>query len=284
MLEVYGFGKLRLANQQMVVNHFPTRQVEELLGFLLLQPRIRHPREKLITLLWPDIPSASNGRHRFSIVLSRLRQLFSNLQTPFEQHIFTTRDWIELIPNQPFFFDREQFILACKLGFNEEQTQAKEQHLQTAVSLYRADFMEGIYADWCLTEREYLARLRLRALGQLMHSCMQRHAFAEAIEYGATILQEDPLREETHRALMHCYQQQNRPDLAAHQYFACQALLESELQTQPLPETTQLFTEIMVQRAQSSLTSESVSPAQQENIQKAYNNFLAAARQLAQSF
>lgn len=281
MLEVYGFGKLRLANQQMVVNHFPTRQVEELLGFLLIQPKIRHPREKLITLLWPDIPSTSHGRHRFSIVLSRLRQLFGNLQTPFEQHIFTTREWIELIPTQQFFFDREQFVAACNRGFNEEGAQAKERYLQTAVSLYRADFMEGVYAEWCLTEREYLARLRLRALGQLMHSCIQRHAFAEAIEYGATILQDDPLREETHRALMYCYQQQNRPDLAANQYFACQALLENELQTQPLPETTQLFTEIMGQRVQHSLASESVSPAKKAAAQQAYDDFLAAARRLA---
>ncbi|MEZ4589742.1 MAG: bacterial transcriptional activator domain-containing protein, partial [Chloroflexota bacterium] len=222
--------------------------------------------------------------HRFTIVLSRLRQLFKQLGLQFEKYVETTRDWVLFAPERPFTFDRNQFVAQSLAGLKTEDLPTRELLLKQALRLYRAELFEGIYAQWCLTEREYLARLRLRVLGQLMYCCLQQDTFAEAIEFGHLILQEEPLREETHRALMHCYQQQNRPDLAAHQYFACQALLESELQTQPLPETTQLFTEIMVQRAQSSLTSESVSPAQQENIQKAYNNFLAAARQLAQSF
>lgn len=279
MLQAHAFGKLRFGHETTILAQFPTRQVEELFGFLLLRPEVRHPREKLITLLWPDILEAE-GRPRFSIVLSRLRQMFKQLQTPFSNYVETTREWVMFDPQRPFTFDRDQFVNACRQGFRAESDENREALLQTAVSLYRADLMEGIYAEWCLAEREHLARLRLRALGQLMHGAMQRQAYPAAIEQGHAILQDDPLREETHRALMTCYAAQNRHDLAARQYEQYLHLLQAELNVPPLPATTDLYRQIMESRARAALHSAAASPQQKAALQTALTAFQQAAQHL----
>jgi DNA-binding SARP family transcriptional activator len=277
VLEIHAFGKLRLGYQQTMMGHFPTRQVEELLGFLLLDPQVHHTREKLITLLWPDVDVA-NGRHRFSIVLSRLRKIFHQLVIPFDDFIHSTRDWVCFDPQQPFFFDRDQFIQHCQDGFRSENLVQREQLLQTAVNLHRADLMEGVYADWCLGERERMARLRLRALGQLMYCCMQRQAYDAAIEHGHAILQDDPLREETYRALMLCYHQQGRSDLAARQYKICADLLQTEFKEIPLSDTTALYVQIMEDRGLLLLDQEP--PEKRQDLLLALNTFRQAARRL----
>lgn len=279
MLEFLGFGKLQICHAAVTINQYPTRQVEELMAYLLLHPEIEHSREKLIFEFWPDVET-DNARHRFTIVLSRLRQLFKKLGLQFEKYIQTTRDWVLFAPERPFSFDRDQFVNHSHLGLKNENIEQREQILQKALHFYRAELFEGIYTQWCLTEREYLARLRLRVLGQLMYGCLQQEAFSVALEYGHLILQEEPLREETHRAMMHCYQQQNRPDLAARQYYQCCALLEQELSILPLPETTRLYTEIMSQRVRSSLTQNPSPYSEKQKIQQAFLAFQAAANAL----
>jgi DNA-binding SARP family transcriptional activator len=277
VLEIHAFGKLRLGYQQTILGHFPTRQVEELLGFLLLNPQIHYSREKLITLLWPDV-DVVNGRHRFSIVLSRLRKMFQHLVIPFDDVIHSTREWVCFDPQRPFFFDRDHFIQNCQDGFRSDNLTQREKLLQTAVDLYRADLMEGIYADWCLSEREYLSRLRLRALGQLMFCCMQRYAYDAAIEHGHAILVEDPLREETHRALMLCYHHQGRSDLAIRQYNICADLLLSEFKELPLSDTTALYSNIMENRARLSLIQ--APPGKKQDLLLALDAFRQAASHL----
>jgi hypothetical protein len=76
-LQVQAFGRLRLQHDGHVVTSFPTHHVEELLAYLLLNPQVRHSREKLITILWPE-SQPEKARGRFSTTLpprptSRLR-------------------------------------------------------------------------------------------------------------------------------------------------------------------------------------------------------------------
>lgn len=279
MLEFLGFGKLQLCHAGKSINHYPTRQVEGLMAYLLLHPEIEHSREKLIFEFWPD-EETDNARHRFTIVLYRLRKLFQQLEIQFEKYIQTTREWVLFAPERPYSFDRDLFVTRSQHGLKTEDLHQREIILRQAVELYKAELFEGIYAQWCLTEREYLARLRLRVLGQLMYCCLQRNAVAEAVEFGHLILHEEPLREETHRALMHCYQLQNRLDLAGQQYYQCLTLLEDELGILPLPETTRLFTEIMASRAHQSLNDTATTSPKKQKIQQAFAAFIAAASDL----
>lgn len=242
-LQIKALGKFQLQHEDIVVNHFPTHHVEELLGFLVLYPRVPHSRLKLIDLLWPE-STEEQGRGRLNTAVWRIHTIFNTLHFAYENVLLTTRDWISFIPTPDTQMDFGLFQLYEHQAHLETESTQREKWLCLANSLYQGDFCEGIYADWCLLERERLARLHLRVLGQLMHCYLQRNAYEEAIEMGQRILQVDPLREEVHRALMLCYRHTGLYAQALRQFHLCARLLEAELKLMPMPETIALFSQI----------------------------------------
>jgi DNA-binding SARP family transcriptional activator len=249
-LHVYAFGKLRMQCGNVEVASFPTRHVEELFGYLILNPRAHHSREKLIEILWPS-SSPHNARARFSTVLWRLRAIFSQLGLLMDDYLQVSRDWVAFAPRHTIRLDTaafESMLTTTTAPARPSGEGQPEQLLRAAIALYRGELCEGIYADWCLLERERLARYYLRALGHLMAHLIQHEAYEEAVSLGQKILQYDPLREEVHRAIIYCYWQMNAPVQAVYQFQACSHLLMEELQTVPMPETLNLYRQVMAGR------------------------------------
>jgi DNA-binding SARP family transcriptional activator len=278
-LQVRVFGKLRLKHRETVVAVFPTRRVEELLGYLLLNQGSELLREKLVDTLWPDA-SLSNGRASLSTALWRLRNVFNQLDILPQDYLSTTREWVRFSPPESMELDLTTFHNHLVTATQDSESPSAEQALKAAVSVYKGSFCEGIYAEWCLLERERLEREYLRALGQLMAAQMQRQAYNLAATLGEEILMRDPLREEVHRALMHCYWKLDRRSSAIRQFQRCARLLQSELQILPMPETISLYRRIIDERLyQLQQNGHGPTPSSAE-ILAAYNNFLLAAEDL----
>jgi len=247
-LQIRALGKLQLQYAEFVVSSFPTHHVEELLGYLLLFPHVKHSRLKLIDLLWPDC-SEEQGRGRLNTAVWRLRKIFDDLHFTCDDFVCTSRDWICLVPQPDMQIDFVQFQYYERQAKTEPELARREGWLMQAIAVFQGDFCEGIYADWCLLERERLARLHLRVLGEMMFSTMQQGKFDTAVEMGQHILQIDPLREEVHRALMHCYRCLGLYAQAIRQFHLCTNLLQAELRIMPLPETITLFSQIAAEQS-----------------------------------
>ncbi len=110
-LQIRALGKLQLQHDQLVVSSFPTHHVEELFAYLLLFPRVKHSRLKLIDLLWPDC-SEEQGRGRLNTAVWRLRKLFDDLHYTCDDLLFTSRDWISLTPPPQVQIDFVTFVFA----------------------------------------------------------------------------------------------------------------------------------------------------------------------------
>lgn len=278
-LQVHVFGKLRLQHGEARVEAFPTRRVEELLGFLIVRPYTRLTREKLIDTLWPDIP-LRNGRASLSTALWRLRKVFDRLKLPAGDFLITNRDWIRFEPSDAYILDLAEFNQHIGEAEQFEDSQKREMALRSAIKLYRGSFCEGIYSEWCLIERERLERSYLRAMGQLMDLLMQRQGFEEAARIGQDILLCDPLREEVHRAVMHCYWKLGRRSKAVGQFQLCARALQAELRILPLPETIALYQEIVNERLVELRINGRGSAISDYGIDKAYESFLKSVEDL----
>jgi DNA-binding SARP family transcriptional activator len=247
LLRVHAFGQLRLDCRQMTLAHFPTRQVKELLGFLLLHPRRPYMREEVVTLLWPE-RSLEKARHSLSMVLWRLRNVFRQIELPAEQFIASNREWVSFCPERPYRFDRDLFEQNYRQARNTDDPGQQEESLRCALNLYRGELYPGIYSDWCLVERERLALMHLQTVAWLMEHCMRRQSYEEAVELGQRILAEDPLREGVHRKLMQCYFQMGRATRAVQQFTVCAEIIQDILNCPPQPETIALYAEITAAR------------------------------------
>ncbi len=278
-LRVRVFGKLHLQKGETHISTFPTRRVEELLGYLLLHQGVRHPREKLVDTLWPDFP-LSNGRASLSTALWRLRKVFTQLNLPADKYVQSSRDWIAFDPPEAIEMDLRSFQSYLAEAERAKEEWSCERAYRAAIALYHGQLCEGVYSEWCLLAREQIERHYLRALGRVMSGHIQRQEFEEAIILGKEILQRDPLREEVHRALMRCYWKMGQRPRAVRQFQQCARLLQAELQILPMPETIHLFKRIVEDRLDHIYIDGRDSTPYTQELQAAFHAFLAAAGEL----
>jgi LuxR family maltose regulon positive regulatory protein len=277
-LQVQVLGKLRLRHDETVVERFPTRRVEELLAFLLLNQSREHTREHLIDMLWPDHPP-SNGRASLSTALWRMSSVFRGLGLSPEHYLNSSRDWINLAPSQPLSVDAVEFETYLEKAEKNPSEDGRLESLKLAVDVYKGTFCEGIYSEWCLIERERLERKYLWALGVLMGDLIRKQSYEEALTYGQAITNKDPLREEVHRAIMLCYWKDGDSARSIRQFQTYARMLQDELGIFPLQETIDLHRRIVQERVSATLE-QAPEDHQQQQLRSAFQSFQTAAENL----
>ena len=215
----------------------PTHKYRALLAFLAVPAGRAHPREKLVALLWDDLPR-DRGRSALRQAVFAIRKV---LDSDFPG-LIVQGDGVALNPDA-VWVDVAEFERAA----GEEQLAS----LEYAAELYGGDFLAGLplagklFEDWLTVERERLRERAIETLARLLAA--QRHAGAPeaAIQTALRLLALDPLLEPVHRALMHLYADLGRRAAALRQYQVCVGLLRRELDVEPEPETQALFQEIL---------------------------------------
>jgi DNA-binding SARP family transcriptional activator/DNA polymerase III delta prime subunit len=214
--------------------HIARRSVRALLYYLAAQGE-PVSRGQLCLLFWPDIPEAS-ARRNLTRLLTHLRMA---------------------LPDPSLLVAGEERIVLAAPGYRCDalafrrlmQTQTPGRaHLESAVGLYRGSFLSGFYLadssefeNWVSQERAELEVLYLRALERLVDEYTEQRDFEPAIRTARRYLKTDDLAEEIHRKLISLYSLNGERTKALQQYEQCVAILERELGTNPLPETTLVY-------------------------------------------
>jgi len=120
-----------------------------------------------------------------------------------------------------------------------------EDLLERALSLYRGDYLPGIYADWSALERERLRTRYLVALETLAQLYSTGRNLRRAVELYHRVLGLDPYREAVHRDVMRCYQRLGDRAAAIRQYQTCVEVLREDLGLSPARETEEAYLEII---------------------------------------
>lgn len=223
--------------------HLPlrTKKGQALLAYLACHPTGSHPRDKLATLFWGDMPQ-SCARHSLRQTLFVLR---AALPGSVSAALRCDSDNISLDPIS-FVVDVVEFERLAR----DSTTPSLEQ----AGGLYHGDLLDGIAAgeqafeEWLRGERERLHNLAVDVFAKLL--ALQREAglTENAIQSGLRLLRLDPLHEVVYRTLMRLYLSLGRPGAALRQYQMCAQTLRRELGFDPSVETQQLLHEIVPPR------------------------------------
>jgi DNA-binding SARP family transcriptional activator/DNA-binding transcriptional ArsR family regulator len=235
------FGALEISHDPVAPRRPPTQRVLALLGYLIAHHDVPHPRDKLVDLLWPELPPRQ-GRRMLSDTLWRARRLLTPPNQADTPALLIAGDTVAFRPDATIWVDLIAFEQAL-----QERTQVDagaDQRLRLAVELYRGDFLEDCYDDWALYERERLREQYLSALQRLLAADQARQAYDLALQSALRLVQIDPLREETHRALMRLYHLLGRTEDALRAFAHCRGLLDSELGVEPEAETLSLYEEL----------------------------------------
>ena len=191
-------------------------------------------RDQIAAVLWPELP-ASKVKATFHTTKFRLNRALGQEAIYFDGHCY------QIHPDMDYWFDVTEFE---RLLEGTEPGRRLEQ-LRQAIILYRGDFLEDCYADWCLLIRERLRTRCLQALNQLAERLLARRQYREAIQTLHQGLAMDDLREKFHRQLMRAYALSGRGSEAFVQYQRYAEILEREFGAAPSSETTALYRRIL---------------------------------------
>jgi len=213
-------------------------KAKELFFYLLSFPARR--KDQIGNILWPDL-SPAHLRSAFHVTLYRLRRALGVNDCVLydeDQYMFNRR--------LDYSYDVEEFeaLLAQAEQALAGSPAEAEACLQKAVALYKGEFLDGMSftgEEWCSWRREELEQRCLAALQMLGDLRMARKAYPEALEAYRKLLVRDPLREETHRAVMRCLALSGDRNAALRHYQGMVGLLRDELGVEPVAETVDLY-------------------------------------------
>lgn len=214
---------------------FKSRKAEAVVAYLVCQER-PIPRELLLTQFWPaSTPDQA---------AANLRKLLSELRHTLQDYLFIDRQTVAFNHHANYWLDTAEFN---RLLTAEETLAAQE----TAVSLYKGDFLAGFhlpdspdFVAWVALQRERLRRLAAQALHNLADHALHTRRYAAGLLHTHKLLQLEPLREPAHRQMMTFLARSGRMEEAVAQYHICHRLLAQELGVLPTQETTALFERI----------------------------------------
>ncbi len=235
-LKIYALGQPRtLLGGENV--QWPIQQSRDLL-FCLLQHKQGLRKEEIGTIFWPDhLPHKLDGVFRST--LYRLRRAVSRESVVFVDGVYSF-NW-----DSDYWLDVEAFETLMDQAEETADVDEKRALLEEALVLCQGDYLEGIYDDWCVLERERLRERHLTARESLAQLYASRGSLQNAIESYQRLVALDPFRESAHRELMRCHYRLGDRVAAIRQYHTCMQILRDELGLSPATETEDLYLQII---------------------------------------
>jgi SARP family transcriptional regulator, regulator of embCAB operon len=135
-------------------------------------------------------------------------------------------------------------------------------HATVAAAIARRPLLPGEDALWVGEARGRLRRVHVRALAVLAEVWRARGDHGLAVATAAELIELEPFREASHRALIAAHQASGDASEAARAYAECRRLLREELGVDPSPETERLHEQLLRRgpAAPSGRTEPSISP------------------------
>ncbi|PKO21946.1 MAG: hypothetical protein CVU38_11965 [Chloroflexi bacterium HGW-Chloroflexi-1] len=214
MLEIRLLGHPEFRRGGQTLPPLATRKTQSLLAYLIFHRDHPHSRDELATLFWGDRDDV-RARRSLTTALWRIRRLLG------EDYLFADSTSVQFNPASDFWLDVAEF---------------EEQDLSAAVDLYRGDFMEGFYDDWCIEARYHLEAVYMDALTRLVARCEAQRDFTLGLTYTQKYLTHDSLAENVHFAAMRALVALGDAAGAQRQWQFCCEVRQQELHTPPSPE------------------------------------------------
>jgi two-component SAPR family response regulator len=230
-LAIYAFGEPMVVLDEQPIKHWRMARAAELFFFLLDSA---HPirKEAILAALWPECDEQTSPV--FHNTVYQLRKLLGEACLVF--HSTGYRLDLAACYGESVFYDVQAFeqyrIEAAQAMALENEALAKEMFLKM-VQLYRGDYGQSFYNDWCIFRRDELRTAYLEARRALAQITWNAEAWSECADHWRHILRLDNCFEEAHYGLMRCYLRQGKRGSALRQYHSCQKSLQDELGVQP---------------------------------------------------
>ena len=235
---LFGDGEVHVAERRVSKTQWGGPLTKELFFYLFESGPLR--QEQIGAVLWPEA-SRKTMKRGFKNALYRLRKAV------FPQCVVYDGDTGQYLFNEEIttWSDVHEFERLLTEARKWPQGSKESRRLvRRAVGLYRGDYLEDIYSDWCQERREELRQRYIEALVALANSYFEERSFEEAIPFYRRALSKEPYREDFLQRLMRCYALAGTPSKALEQFQRYSDSLKEETGLSPLPQTKEIYLRI----------------------------------------
>jgi DNA-binding SARP family transcriptional activator len=244
-VELLGEFRVTLGGRAVPEMAWRRRKAAALIKLLALAPAHRLHREQVMEALWPDLgPEAAGANLRKALYYAR--RALDTLGATGADRIASDSDLLALSAGR-LWIDVEAF----RAGLAGARRTGDVEEYRRALDVYRDTLLpDDRYEEWTDGPREELHLEYLAALEELAALLEARADLDGATEIVRRLIAADPLREESHVALMRLSALAGRREEAIRQYEYLSRLFKNELGTEPSPVAQHLYEEIRAKCAQ----------------------------------
>ncbi len=248
-LRIYVLGQFRIDRLQgnewvpIATRTWYRRRPRALLGCLLSSAGRRIGREQAMEALWPDL-DIETAANRLNGAVHELRQILEpEIARPATSRLLRSeRDILELADRSNIWVDAEVFEGLLNESHSITDAARVEQLLEQAAELYGGDYLlEELYSEWAAPRREVLRRGWIGLLLKLAELREARGQLVSAMGPLNRLLATDPTDETAVQRLMILLTRLDRRGEALSTYRRLAARLQRNYESEPLPETRELF-------------------------------------------
>jgi len=208
-LDIRMLGHLRVQQGSRLVE-FTTGKAKSLFSYLAVHRRSLHHREKLAERFWATGGELRPKKNNLKTTLWEIRTALRDQHLE-EPYIYADRNLVGVSPSSRYLLqldiDRFEQLVHRGLGEGRERD---IQALKKAVALYRGEFIEDLYDDWCLSKREACSVMYTEAVDAISEHCADQGDYMQAIHWRLALWDADPWCEWTLQRLMLLYAQCGR--------------------------------------------------------------------------
>jgi LuxR family transcriptional regulator, maltose regulon positive regulatory protein len=243
LIEIRCMGTFRvmIAGEEISQQRWVSTKARDLLSYFITFRGERIPGERAFEAIWADKPG--RGMTAFHTALSRLRRALR--VEPARPQIIMVEAGEYWLDTAAFSVDVDEFESALAKAHAAASDDLAAGFYEQAVSLYHGEYLDNLYYDWLIPERQRLVKTYISALRSLANYHFSHERYTNALELLHRALRVDNLSEELHCQTMRVYAGLGDQAGLALQYQDLQKALFDELGMDPLISTTRLYQRLL---------------------------------------
>lgn len=237
-IRVQTFGSFRVFHNEAEIQPkmWGSAKARDLLAYFVTFRHEHIPLDKALDALWPS--NERQSKTAFHTALYRLRQALNVGESTTRLIMVEMGDY--RLDLSRFEIDVELFDQYIKKAQESDSKEAKKSYW-AALDLYKGEYLNNLYYNWLLIERQRLSESHLQAMYRLGKLYTQVGDLEQAVTLHRRVVQFSPLWEEAHCEIMRILYQLGDRQGVIKQYRIMCDLLQQEIGASPLPSTRDLF-------------------------------------------
>jgi len=234
IIQAFGRASVSVGGKLLTLSDWQTQSVRDLFFYFLTSQKPL-TKEQVGETLWPDVDEPQKLKLRFKNEIYRLRRAVGQDVIAYEDIFYRFNRSLD------FEYDVEAFESFLSRAKSTSSLAGQIEFYQKAVDLVCGPFLEDIYADWAMLEREHLSQTYLSALITLAEIFQKQAQPERALAACQRALDYDVTFEAAYSLSMQIYHRMGDRASVIRIYQTCAEIMQRQFGLPPAKETEELY-------------------------------------------